>query len=105
MQQICADLMAEQGDLDSLVARLDDASWDLPTPAAGWTVRDQLSHLGYFDRTAVAAITDPDGFAVGAAALLADGVDRSVEPGRGRSPSELLAWWRAGRAALLDALG
>jgi uncharacterized protein (TIGR03084 family) len=105
MEQICADLTAEQDDLDSLVATLDDAFWDLPTPAAGWTVRDQLSHLGYFDRTALAAITDPDAFAAGAAALLAGGVDRSVEPGRSRSPSELLTWWRAGRAALLDALG
>ncbi len=53
----------------------------------------------------MAAIRDPDDFAAGAAALLAGGVDRSVEPGRSRSPAELLAWWRDGRAALLDALG
>jgi uncharacterized protein (TIGR03084 family) len=105
MQQICADLSAEHGDLDALVSTLDDASWDRPTPAAGWTIRDQLSHLGFFDRTAVAAITDPDAFAADAAALLAEGIDRSVEPGRSRSPSELLAWWRGGRVALLGALG
>jgi uncharacterized protein (TIGR03084 family) len=105
MQQICADLSAEHGDLDALVSTLDDASWDRPTPAAAWTIRDQLSHLGFFDRTAVAAISDPDAFAADAAALLAEGIDRSVEPGRSRSPSELLAWWRDGRVALLDALG
>jgi len=105
MQQICADLSAEHGDLDALVSTLDDASWHRPTPAAGWTIRDQLSHLGFFDRTAVAAITDPDAFAADAAALLAEGIDRSVEPGRSRSPSELLPWWRDGRVALLDALG
>ena len=31
------------------------------TPAAGWTVADQLSHLWFFDQRALLALTDPDG--------------------------------------------
>jgi uncharacterized protein (TIGR03086 family) len=30
----------------AVVARLDDADWDRPSPCAGWTARDVLGHLG-----------------------------------------------------------
>jgi uncharacterized protein (TIGR03084 family) len=104
MEQICRDLAAEHADLDRIVAGLDAPTWDQPTPAAGWSVRDQISHLGYFDRTAVLAVADPDAFERSVEALLAGGVDASVEPGRGMGPDELLEWWRAGRRDLLAAL-
>ena len=32
-----------------------------PTPAPGWAIRDQISHLWFFDQRAVMALTDPDG--------------------------------------------
>jgi uncharacterized protein (TIGR03084 family) len=104
MQQICRDLGAEHTDLDEVVAGLDAADWDRPTPAIGWSVRDQISHLGYFDRTAVLAVSDPAAFTRSVELLLAGGVDVSVEPGRGMSPRELLGWWRGGRRDLLAAL-
>ena len=46
---VTADLVAEQETLDTVVAHLADADWDLPTPSPGWTVRDQIGHLAYFD--------------------------------------------------------
>jgi uncharacterized protein (TIGR03084 family) len=104
MQEICRDLAAEHADLDRIVAALDTPDWDLPTPAERWSVRDQISHLAYFDRTAVLAASDPVAFTRSVEELLADGVDASVEPGRAMTPPELLAWWRDGRRELLTTL-
>ena len=104
MQQICRDLEAEHADLDQVVAGLDVSDWDRPTPATGWSVHDQISHLGYFDRTAVLAVRDPDEFTRSVEVLLAGGVDVSVEPGRASTAPDLLAWWRDGRRELLATL-
>ena len=104
MQQICRDLAAEHADLDGVVANLEAADWDRPTPADGWSVRDQISHLGYFDRTAVLAARDPAAFARSVERLVAGGVDASVEPGRAMTPPELLSWWRDGRVELVSVL-
>ena len=62
MPSICRDLWGEHDALDQIVAALPDADWDKPTPAEGWTVRDQISHLHYFDDRALLAVTDPDAF-------------------------------------------
>jgi len=102
MDAICDDLAAEHADLDRIVAALDDAAWDTPTPAPAWSVRDQISHMWFFDQRAALALTDPEAFAADAAALLAGGgTDASIAPGRALSPAELLAAWRAEREALI----
>ena len=49
---ICDDLEAEHEALDVLVRDLPDEAWDRLTPAEGWMVRDQISHLWFFDGTA-----------------------------------------------------
>jgi len=46
MTTICADLKDELEALDAMVSPLDEAAWDHPTPAEGWTVRDQIIHIG-----------------------------------------------------------
>ncbi len=107
MDAICDDLAAEHGALDRLVRDLPDEAWDRATPAEGWMVRDQISHLWFFDGTARLAVVDPDAFRQTSEELLRDvrtGIDPSIEPGRAIAPGELLAAWRAGRGALLDAL-
>jgi uncharacterized protein (TIGR03084 family) len=100
MDELCDDLTAEHDDLDDLVADVDD--WDIATPAAGWSVRDAISHLWFFDQRALLALTDADAFSADAAALSARGVEASVEPGRSISRDELLAAWRRDRAALVE---
>lgn len=47
MEYVITDVEAETADLRSLIAKLPDgpAAWDAPTPATGWAVRDQISHL------------------------------------------------------------
>ena len=103
MERICDDLRDEHADLDAIVARLDEAEWGRLTPAEGWTVRDQVSHLWFFDQRAVMALTDPEAFAADMERLLAGGgTDLSVEPGRSMSGTELLDQWRGDREALLE---
>ena len=41
-----------------------------PTPAPGWSIHDQVTHLAYFDETAALAATDPDRFRAEAAELM-----------------------------------
>lgn len=100
MQQLCADLAAEHAALDAVLDVAPD--WDAPTPADGWSIRDTVSHLWFFDQRALLALTDPDAFAADAAELLERGIDASVEPGRAITPSELHDAWRRDRTALID---
>ena len=102
MQSICDDLAAEHRDLDDVVGGLSDTQWLTPTPSPGWAIRDQISHLWFFDQRALLALTDPDGFAADALWLMANGgTDASVEPGRSVEPAELLTRWREDRQRLL----
>ncbi len=110
VQQLAADLAAEHAALDAIVEVLDPAQWATATPSPGWTVADQIGHLAYFDRTAVVAIEDPDGFAelrdaLFAAALGDPGAadDLTLAEARSMTPTELLERWRVGRAELLTA--
>ncbi|MGH2731089.1 MAG: TIGR03084 family metal-binding protein [Actinomycetota bacterium] len=100
------DLADEHEELDRTVADLDDAAWDTPTPAVPWTVRDQISHLAFFDAQATLAITDPDKFQASLqdAALDIDAyMNRPLEDGRALDPAQVLEQWRTRRQALLEA--
>jgi uncharacterized protein (TIGR03084 family) len=100
---ICDDLFAEHADLDAIVASLTEEEWSLATPAAGWSIRDQVSHLWFFDQRAVMAIVDADEFQRDMEWLFANGgTNASVAPGRSVSGAELLASWRADRTRLLE---
>ncbi|MFG2820460.1 TIGR03084 family metal-binding protein [Kitasatospora sp. NPDC048365] len=101
------DLRAENADLDRLVDPLDAAGLATPTPATGWTVAHQLSHLAWTDRWSLLAARDPEGFAAALGREFTDGlgaVDRGAAEGVGEPPAELLDRWRTGREDLLAAL-
>ena len=95
------DLGAEHADLDASVGSLDEAAWGLATPAEGWAVRDQVSHLAFFDDAATMAIVDPDAFVVMAEAAVAaaagDPMEEHLRRGRAMTGAEVLAWWRRAR--------
>lgn len=96
------DLAAETRDLDILLSAVDD--WEQPTPAAGWAIRDQVSHLAYFDEAALLALTDPDRFRTEAAALTALGADFPDQVAaryRGMTGAELTDWFHRARADLV----
>ncbi len=107
MEDVLADLQAEHESLDELVAPLPAPEWDLPTPAEPWTVRDQISHLAFFDEQAALSVTDPDAFMSGFNAALVEGADgylfHHLDRGRQMNPADLLAWWRAARTDLIAA--
>jgi uncharacterized protein (TIGR03084 family) len=108
IDELGRDLAAEHAALDQVVATRPDDAWATPSPAAGWDVRDCISHLCYFDESATLALTDPEAFEVAKAALIRatlDGEEPDVELGRAMEPAQLLGRWRQARAAFLGAVG
>lgn len=96
---ILDDYEAEQRDLHDLLAQLDEAEWRLPTPAEGWDVRDQVSHLADTEEVAYDTMT-------GGPRTLNEDVKRfgsgdefteaGCERGRAMAPVEVLDWWWRG---------
>jgi uncharacterized protein (TIGR03084 family) len=102
------DLEAESAELDVRLAGLTPERWNLDTPAQGWTIADQVSHLAYFDDAAALSSADPERFRTDADELTAIDVDfASIIAARYRSRSgdELLAWFRQARRNLLAVFG
>jgi uncharacterized protein (TIGR03084 family) len=104
--QLIADLRAEQAVLDRLVAGLDEDGWLAPTPAAGWDVRDSISHLAAVDEFALECVEGRHEAAFGR--VLVHGSvdaynDAEVQRGRKLSPDAILAWWRDARKRLNQA--
>lgn len=108
MSALLHDLRAETRVLRDLLAPLEDAAWETPTPATGWAVRDQVSHLAYFDDAAALAACDPDRFRAEAAELTRAGPDfpdMIARRHRRIPPPELLAWFDEARDRAVAALG
>lgn len=104
---VLKDLTAEGDALDALVADLDEAGWRTPTPAAGWDVATQISHLAWTDEVAVKAATDKEAWDAVVLVALADPagfVDTEARAGATATPAALLGRWRAGRASLRSTL-
>jgi uncharacterized protein (TIGR03084 family) len=106
-QNTIDDLRAESEQIDQMVADLDDQAWQLPTPASGWTVADQVAHLAFIFKLAGTAASAPDVFAamVQAAKNDFDGAVNAALTGyRALAPADLYASWQAERDAALAAL-
>lgn len=103
--ELCADLRDEHAALDEVVSDLSAEQWSASTPAAGWTVCDQISHLAYFDAAAALALVSPERFEELTQEMLSgSGQGRAdVALGRSVAPDRLLADWRRGRIDLLEA--
>lgn len=99
-------LLAESGALREVLAGLTAADWSRETPAVGWTVTDQVTHLAYFDDVTRLSVTDPERFRAEADGLTAGGddyPDRIAARYRGTPPADALAWFDRARAALTAA--
>lgn len=107
LDQLLDDLEAEQAALDAVIGDLDAADLERPTPAEGWTVRDEVSHLAFSEELAGLAVEDAERFGKRLAELLGDLQRAESEPrdrARDMSPAALLAWWRDARAATVAGL-
>src|SRR4051794_13674724 len=106
MAALTADLTAESAELDEILTALSLAQWDIATPAVSWTVKDQVTHLAWFDEAAVTAAREPDRFRE-EAARLGDAVgglaDRIAPQYRAMPPADVLAWFRDTRQRYVDA--
>jgi len=101
------DLQGEHDDLVGAMAGITEADWASATPAPGWSTRDQISHLAFFDGVTVTAITDPDAFVGLRDEIMRDltGYVEAVGQRNGeKSGAEMFDWFAAERAALVKAL-
>ena len=106
LDDLIADLRAETGLIIEQLDRIDYEQWALPTPATGWTLKDQIAHLAYFDEMAALSATDGDAFRTMITAAVKDGlgvVDRVANELRSKPASEVDAWFRTGREAMTTA--
>jgi uncharacterized protein (TIGR03084 family) len=102
--EVVTDLAAEYAELDGIVSAVDDAGWGLPTPAAGWTVGDQVGHLAFSDARAREALADPGGFEASRGDDVDRAISRSVESSRSLRRDAVLTRWRDERSAVLGLL-
>lgn len=100
--ELLTDLRAETADLEDVLFPLKTGDWELPTPAVGWMIRDQVSHLAYFDEAATRAVADPIGFRGSLGGLAADFVDQQVEESRVLPVPGVREWFRTARATMLE---
>jgi uncharacterized protein (TIGR03084 family) len=106
LAEVLEDLRAESEALDAAVRDLSEVDWSRPTPAIGWTIAHQISHLAWTDAISVTAATDQQAFYAALGAMQDDpahAVNRAAAEGLA-PPAELLARWRDGRARLADTL-
>ena len=106
MRDILADLVAEQQSLDQYLQGIRDRDWDRPTPAKGWSIRDQVSHLASSEEYAHNAIEE-GGSRLAEVADFADGTaftDAGVRKGRELRPQAVIEWWRGARARVVESL-
>ena len=107
MKEICADLAMEQQELDAFVTDLDEDGWNTGTPAEGWTIKDQIRHLAYFDDRARLAATDPEAFKAYLQKSMQDlesYLKHLENTGKDLSGAETLEWWRKESQALVAAI-
>ena len=105
MREILSDLVAEEQHLDQFLQSISTRDWKKKTPAPGWTIQDQVSHLAHVEGFAAEVIeqgqsrideeniTDFDAWTA-----------RGPAEGRGQRHQEVIEWWRHGRADVVDAL-
>lgn len=102
LNQILDDLAAEHAALDAVVCDLSDSQWEQLTPAEGWTIKDQISHLAFFDERAAEAASDASVFMAGVSRAAADPAAYMEEAlGRDREGPPL-DWWRKARTQMIE---
>ena len=105
---VLAALTAEGQALDDLVAALPDDDWRRPTPAPGWTIAHQITHLVSVFRLAALAAARPEAFAALQADLqgrdFSEAVESALSEHLSLPPQQLLQTWREQRATTVQAL-
>lgn len=104
MREILSDLVAEQQALDQFLQRISERQWNLPTSAAGWSIKDVVSHLAHSERCAAESLTDGAAVLAPARKDLDKWTELGVNEGRQMRYQQVIEWWRNSRADVVDAL-
>lgn len=102
-----SDLAAETDAVDRMVADLDAATLASPTPAEGWTVRDQVAHLAFIFKLAGLAAADGETFKAVTSRAGNDfdaAINAALADYRDDPPELLLSRWRAESSTAIKAL-
>ncbi|MCO1597549.1 TIGR03084 family metal-binding protein [Micromonospora sp. RHAY321] len=105
--KVVSDLVADGNEVDSLVSNLDEAGWQTPTPAPGWTIAHQVAHLAATFRLAALAASNAGMFKDVTSRLSPDfgaNVKAAMAEYLAEPPDVLLRRWRAERAGVEQAL-
>ncbi len=111
MLEVADDLRSEARALHGMLAGLDAAAWQTPTPFQQWTPHDVVAHLHLFDRVSLLALRDPEAFDRERAALIEgmSGGRNLTQQQRDRfgalEPNELLERWHDTCHEMAIALG
>ena len=106
-RDVIADLTAASEEFEGLVAGIDEAGWQQPTPAPGWTVAHQVAHLAFIFRLAGTAASDAELFgalAAKAAANFEGAVNAALADYLSDPTEVMLNRWRAERDSAIKAL-
>lgn len=105
MHDLVSDLAAESASLRTLIASLDERDWQRATPAVGWTVADQVSHLAHFDDVAVQSAVDQQAFRRELDRIEGEGginPDAIADSYRWMNGAALLRWFDEARSRLIE---
>ncbi len=106
LARLADDLRAETAQLEMLLTPLDAHDWAAPTPAPGWSVHDQMTHLAYFDGATATALLDADRFVAERDEARADTDDLTAMIAaryRHVPPADTLTWFEEARREMLAA--
>lgn len=103
---LVSDLADEQNSLLKVLGSLEEDDWQRDTPAAGWTIHDQVAHLAHFDFVTRLAVSDPERFAHvrDTMADLQTYVDLIGPANLSRTGADMTAWWADQAAQLRSAV-
>ncbi|HWC33585.1 MAG TPA: maleylpyruvate isomerase family mycothiol-dependent enzyme [Mycobacteriales bacterium] len=97
MDEIVSDFVAESNALDAMLATLAEDQWLVATPAAGWDVRDSVTHIAFANELAeeIARVGRSEFMETALAGGDLDALEREhLARGRGMAPAAVLEWWR-----------
>jgi uncharacterized protein (TIGR03084 family) len=104
LQSLLDDLRDETKVVESILNSIRPADWSMATPADGWSIGDQVTHLAYFDEAAALAAVDEEAFRAHAGLLESHGPDFSAwvaDQNRSMGPSDQYEWFRRARDRLI----
>jgi uncharacterized protein (TIGR03084 family) len=105
VRDILSDLVAEQQFLDQSLQRIPIKIWDMVTPSKPWTVRDTIAHLADYEELGADSIDG--GVRLRRwqnASDLRPLRQEAIKKGRSMRPQDVIEWWRAGRAKVVEPL-